>query len=259
MTRRTALKLGLVATAGTLMAQRSASALGTVPIGMTRRTMPSGRTYLVRSRAATTAGAVVIGLHGTASNAQHCNDQFAVTGSLATSGWVHHAAASANDYTLVLGEAPSGTWNVGGGWPSAGANDDQYLLDVVADVKARQTNVDPAQVFIAGFSAGGAMAWRAAALHPDVFAACGSASGWAPLYPTTPIDCWHHHGTADITVPIRGGSGTKGYNFPGAHMEAQNATRDSRCVLYASNSGHSVPGWMAAQLWSFWTVNRHRP
>jgi len=251
--------MGLIATAGALVSPGMANALGTVPLGMTRRTLPSGRPYVVRPRVNPTPGAVVIGLHGTASTAQGCNNAFAVTGNAATTGWANHAAAPDRDYTLVLGEAPSGTWNVGGGWPSGGQNDDQYLLDVVADVKARQANVDPKQVFVAGFSAGGAMAWRAAALHPDVFAACGMAAGWAPMYPTTPIDCWHHHGTADLSVPIRGGVGTKGYTFPAAHLEAQYASRDSRCVLYATGSGHAVPGWMASQLWSFWTVTRLRP
>ncbi len=259
MSRRTALRLGMAAAAGVLVAQRGASALGTVPVGMTRRTLTSGRTYLIRPRVATTPGALVIGLHGTSSTAQGCNNAFAVTADPATTGWVGHAAARDRDYTLVLGEAPSGTWNVGHGWPSAGQDDDQYLLDVVADVKARHPNVDAAQVFVAGFSAGGAMAWRAAALYPDVFAACGMASGWAPMYPATRIDCWHYHGTGDLSVPIRGGLGTKGYTFPAAHLEAQNTTRDSRCVLYASSGPHGVPGWMAHQLWSFWTVARLRP
>jgi poly(3-hydroxybutyrate) depolymerase len=261
--RRTLLRAGgVLAVAATLaptLLGGTAWAQSTIPAGMTRRKLASGRTYLIRARLATSPGPVVIGLHGTALTAQSCNDTFWTTGQLSTTGWVKHAAASSRDYTLVLGEAVAGNWNVGNGWPSGTQDDDKYLLDVVADVLARQSNADSGSVFVAGFSAGGAMAWRAAALYPQTFAACGSLSGWTRIYPRTPIDCWHHHGTADATVPIRGGVGANGYTFPPAYLEAENAVRGSRVVMYSTSAGHLVPAWTADRLWEFWTVTRSRP
>ena len=218
---------------------------------MLRRTLPGGRTYLLQPGLALRPAPLVIGLHGTRLSAANCNDTFWVVGSPTASGWTKHALL--NGYTLVLGEARGGTWNVGAGWPSSGQDDVRYLLDVVADVRRLQLGVDPRRVFVAGFSAGGALAWRAAATHPEVFAACGSASGWATVRPQQPIDCWHHHGTADATVPINGGKGINGYVFPPAVAEARTAPRGSRVVLYPTATGHSTPPWMADRLWQFWT------
>lgn len=242
--------VGAVAMAGAAAAWEA----GAVPPGMVRRTLASGRTYAIRPRSGVTPAALVFGLHGTGQSAQHCNASFWVTGSSATTGWVNHAAK--HDYTLVLGDAADGTWNVGDGWPSGPQDDEQYVLDVLDDVKSKSTNVDASQVFIAGFSAGGAMAWRMAAAYGQLFAACGSVSGWASTRPTAPIDAWHVHGTGDTTVPLRGGVGINQYRFPAAASEAETAPRGSRVVLYATSGGHTTPGWIADRLWTFWTSSR---
>ena len=209
------------------------------------RTLPSGRTYWLSSPGHTR---LVIGLHGTALSAQNCNDSFWLN---QPGGWQGHAAGTG--YTLALGEAVAGRWNAGGNWPGGSQDDIQYLLDIVAD--AGQF----ASVFVAGFSAGGAMAWRACVERPDAFTAGGSASGWASSYPSQPLDFWHIHGTGDTTVPIRGGPGTMGVSFPEAAQEATKAPRGSRVVLYPTDGGHGTPGWMAVRLWQFWTVERARP
>jgi poly(3-hydroxybutyrate) depolymerase len=173
--------------------------------------------------------------------------------------WQTHAAQTG--YVLALGEQTTATslasWNVGGGWPSGPQDDMAYLAAVVADATAEAGPF--VEVFIAGFSAGGAMAWRAVCERPDLFAAAGSASGWAPAYPAAPMDCLHYHGTADTTVPIRGGTGALGHVFPPAHDEAKRTPRGHRVVLDPMAGGHAVPGWAAADLWEFWTVDRRRP
>jgi poly(3-hydroxybutyrate) depolymerase len=215
------------------------------------RTLPGGRTYWLSGAGPT----LVVGLHGRGLTAADCNTAFWVTGDPATAGWQQHAARTG--YALALGESVIGDWNVGGGWPGGNQDDLGYLLALVADADALGGPFDT--VFVGGFSVGGAMAWRAAAARPDVFTAAGSASGWAPVYPDHPVDAYHTHGTADPTVPVRGGPGILGFTFPPAADEARLTRRGSRVVLYPTAGGHAVPGWMAGALWSFWTADRARP
>jgi predicted esterase len=229
-----------------------------LPSSLVTRTLPSGRTYLVQPRAASTPGPVVFGFHGSAHDASNAEATFwVVPGDAAASGWSKHAAL--RDYTLVLGNGLSGRWNVGNGWPGGTQDDDAYALAVVDFVLASQPNADPAQVFAAGFSAGAAMAWRLAALYPDVFAACASFSGWAPVYPAQPIDAYRCHGTADTTVPILGGVGGSSYNFPPLEDEFRKSPRGSRIVLHPTAGGHVTPGWAAQRILDFWLVDRKRP
>jgi poly(3-hydroxybutyrate) depolymerase len=239
---------GALVAAGGFDATRLLAAAAPALIGVRRR-LPSGRTYWLSG----SGPVLVIGLHGSNLTAANVNGVMWVTGSPATTGWQQHAKL--RGYRLALAEGVAGgSWNVGGGWPSGRQDDMAYLLDVVADAGAT------GPVFAAGFSAGGALAWRAAAEHPEVFAAAGSASGWAPVRPTTPLDCYHIHGTGDTTVPIRGGFvSIYRFTFPAAADEARLAPRGSRVMLYPTTGGHGAPGWMAEALWSFWTVDRLRP
>lgn len=217
-----------------------AAAVAVPPLGGVRRTLPSGRTYVLSNPG---MPRLVVGLHGTGLSADNANRTFDNV-----QGWQGHAQA--NGYTLALGEAAAGSWNAGGGWPSSGHDDLGYLADVAADAAPAAT------AFVAGFSAGGAMAWTAAAMLPAVFAAAGSASGWAPVRAAQPVDVWHVHGTADTTVPVRGGAGTGGFDFPAAYLEAALAARGSRVVLEPTGGGHGTAGWMADRLWRFWATAR---
>ena len=211
-------------------------------------TLSGGRGYYLTPG----GGTLVIGLHGTDLSAANCNSTFWSQ----AGGWEAHALSKG--YTLALGTALNGAWNVGNGWQGGMQDDIQYLLSIVADVSTRNGLIDHA--YIAGFSAGGALAWRAATEHPDVFEACGMASGWATVRGILPMDCFHTHGDADTSVPIRGGKGTNSYVFPVASDEAVYAPRGSKVVLYPIPTfGHGTPGWMADRLWKFWTVDRLLP
>lgn len=228
-------------------------AAASAPLRGTHVTLPTGRTYW-RTGAGTR---LVVGVGATNATAQSANDAFWVTSSPATSGWQAHAEAG--DYVLALLEnLPGQSWNVGGGWPSGAQDDAGYALQVVAHAA---TAVGPfTEVFVGGFSAGGAMASRLLVDHPEVFAAGGSAAGWMPSYPTRPVDLRHYHGTGDTTVPVRGGFNTAfGFTFPAAFLEAERAPRGSRVVLYPHSGGHGVPGWAADDLWQWWTAGRHLP
>jgi hypothetical protein len=220
------------------------------PLMGVHRTLASGRTYWLSGSGST----LVVGLHGSNLSAANVNAGIWDTGVAATTGWQRHAEW--RGYRLALGEGVAGaSWNVGGGWPSGSQDDMGYLLDLVADAGPAD------QVFVGGFSAGAAMAWRAAAERPEVFAACGSGSGWAPVYPAGRIDCHHVHGDSDATVPIRGGPvSVFPYTFPAAYLEATRAPRGSRVVMESlPGAGHATPGWLADRWWHFWTVDRLAP
>lgn len=243
---RRAVLAGAAATAGGLLLTPPAGAEAT--LSGAHRPLPGGRTYWLSG----SGDRLVIGLPGTGLSAANCNGTFWT----ASGGWQAHAAGVG--YVLALAElAPSGGWNVGGGWDGGTQDDMTYLAALVADAAAVAGPF--VEVFVAGFSAGGAMAWRAVAERPDLFAAAGSASGWAPAWPAHPVDVIHYHGTGDTTVPIRGGAGTRGFVFPAAELEAERAPRGSRVALYATAGGHGTPGWAAADLWRFWTAARQRP
>lgn len=221
-------------------------ALPTPPAGMTRHTLASGRTYLAQPTPVIGAP-LVVGLHITAHDAINANDTFWVTGKPATTGWNQHARDKG--YHLILGEAIDGRWNVGAGWPGGTQDDEKYILDAVDDFELTSS---VSKVYVAGASAGGAMAWLMAAEHPEYFAGCAMASGWAPVPATRPIDCYHIHGTADGTVPYAGGAGVYGYVFPPLWREMEQAARGSYLVVQTTTGGHATPGWMAERIRQFW-------
>jgi poly(3-hydroxybutyrate) depolymerase len=239
-----------------LLGAAEAQAVPTPPAGMTRVTLPSGRTYLIRRRVASTPGPAIVGLHASAHDAANAEATFwVIPGHPEQSGWSRHAIL--RDYTLVLGEAVAGSWNVGGGWPGGSQNDEAYLVAVAADL-TELSNVDLGQIFVAGFSAGAAMAWTMAAKYPTLFSACAMFSGWASIHPGTRLDAYHMHGTADTTVPLLGGVGVSNFTFPNMSQESALATRDSMLIYNITSGGHATPGWAAQRVLDFFTHDRNR-
>jgi len=84
-----------------------------------------------------------------------------------------------------------------------------FTLDVIADAKTR-TSIDANRVYVAGFSAGGSMAWLMACNAAEHFAGYASVSG-ALRQPNDTSDCPNApvrflqvHGFADNQVPFEG-------------------------------------------------------
>lgn len=97
-------------------------------------------------------------------------------------------------------------------WPGrdGSARDDVgFVLDVVEDAKTK-ANIDPERIYVAGFSAGGSMAWLVACKQANAFAAYVSIAG-ALREPNDTTDCPSNpvrflqiHGFADNQVPFEG-------------------------------------------------------
>jgi poly(3-hydroxybutyrate) depolymerase len=246
----------------------AAAAVPPAPVpDATKVLLPGGRYYwLCGATGGVTTRPLVVGLTFSGHDAAWLESVSWVTGHSDTTGWRRHATG--NGYTLILPEPVSGAWNAGkgdndpnpNGWPGSGQDDETFLLNCAADVATR-TPVDPARVFVAGGSAGGAMAARVSIAHPDVFAACAMVAGWVPYrYPSQPWDCRIDHGGQDATVPIRGGAGANGYVFPAAYEAMARAPRGSRVPAYlVPAAGHEILGWWAGAAWGFWTTERARP
>lgn len=136
----------------------------------------------------------------------------------------------ATDAAGMLTVAPDGTRNALGKqfWnatdaccngPGAQVDDSAYLAALIREVEA-DYNVDRRRIFLVGHSNGGFMAYRMACDHADVVTALVSLEGATyadprKCSPTAPVATLEIHGTADATIPYRGGR-IFGHRYPGA-------------------------------------------
>ncbi|MEL6450475.1 MAG: alpha/beta fold hydrolase [Pseudomonadota bacterium] len=91
-----------------------------------------------------------------------------------------------------------------------GARDDVgFTFAVIEDAKTK-ANIDHSRIYVAGFSAGGSMAWLMACKAAAPFAGFASVSGAlrrpndTTNCPNAPIRMLHIHGFADAQVPFEG-------------------------------------------------------
>ncbi|OHV38545.1 poly(3-hydroxybutyrate) depolymerase [Parafrankia soli] len=161
--------------------------------------------------------------------------------------------ADEHGFVLAYGHAVDGSWNAGTCCAGTNGQDDiAYLRELVADV-ARRTPVDRSRVYVWGYSNGGMLAARAVCEAPDVFAAAGVVAGHL-LVPCDQarIRMMHIHGTADTTVPWRGGwSDYVHVTFPDARTESERVTSSSTVAGIPWDGGHAWPWWATGTLWGF--------
>ncbi|MEO0865081.1 MAG: alpha/beta fold hydrolase [Pseudomonadota bacterium] len=115
-------------------------------------------------------------------------------------------------YALI---APNGTMIQGrqtrrwAGRVGTARDDVAFALDVLADAATR-ADLDLGRVYVAGFSAGGSMAWLMACRAAERFAGFVSVSGAlrrpnpTDNCPNAPVRFLHIHGFSDAQVPLEG-------------------------------------------------------
>ena len=135
---------------------------------------------------------------------------------------------------LVYPDGLSRSWNAGSGCCGVAGNrgtpDTAFVATVVA-AALRDLPVDPARVYVVGYSNGGKLAWSLACVHPALFAAVAT-YGAVPLTPCPagrPLPSLLAVGVHDHVLPI-GGDPTAHPPTPSARVAARwLATRD-RCT-----------------------------
>jgi polyhydroxybutyrate depolymerase len=123
------------------------------------------------------------------------------------SGW--HKLAAQEGFLVVYPQATQfpQRWNAGPGWIVA-VDDVQFFRDMLTDLSGMAA-VDPARVYVNGFSNGGGMAQRIGCEAADLVAAIGSVAGAVETMegcsPARPVPAMVFHGTDDPVVIYEGG------------------------------------------------------
>lgn len=159
-----------------------------------------GGEYLAEAPEGAARGAVIF-LHGHGGRAGGVIRNEALKAPFLKAGWLFIAAQG----------APFREGSKGGSW-NARANearrDDVAFLSAVADDAAARFGAPRGRFLLAGFSAGGMMAWRVACDQPQSFMAYAPVSGllWRPLPERCagPAKLFHMHGWSDEVVPLEG-------------------------------------------------------
>jgi polyhydroxybutyrate depolymerase len=157
-------------------------------------------------------------------------------------------------------------WNAGfccGQAAADGLDDVGFLLRVIGDIRARFP-VDPARIYMTGFSNGAMLTHRFAAEHPEILAAAaplagaigGRASMQVPLWvipqPRLPLPMLIFHGDADRSVPYAGGrspgkGGAREYLSALAAAEFWAAANGCRSDALVENV---LPGRLERRTWA---------
>ena len=129
-------------------------------------------------------------------------------------------------------------------------DDIAYLMGLIQEVE-RTVSVDPARVFIVGYSNGGFMAQRLACEFPGRFAAVVSIAGAQSLdasdcQPAHGLHFLQIHGTADPTILYKGGKWFGG-SYPSARDTTQSWVNINGCdkeptTLPPINLESAIPG-----------------
>lgn len=161
--------------------------------------------------------------------------------------------ADAHGFDVAYGSGVGGAWNAGGCCGQPGVDDLGYLRSLVGSVAAA-TPVDRRRVYLIGFSNGAMMAYRAACELPDTFVAAGVVAG-ALLNGVdctgTTVHVYLIHGTSDKTVPINGGVGYHGYDFPAQSTDLDRVGTGSVIETHDWPGGHQYPPWATDALWQW--------
>jgi polyhydroxybutyrate depolymerase len=167
------------------------------------RTVQEGliqRQYLVMSPKDPAPGErfpVVMVLHGLGF------DRFSIS---TTAEWAR--AVEQDRFIAAFPQGVLNSWNAGPCCPAAsilGVDDVGFLQRVAAQLTQR-SDVDPARLYLTGFSNGGIMTYAMACARPELFAAVAPMAGTnlSGCAPAQPVSLLHMHGDPDEVVPYDG-------------------------------------------------------
>jgi polyhydroxybutyrate depolymerase len=114
--------------------------------------------------------------------------------------------AAASGFAVVYPDPVRGCWNAGF---CCGTADDVRFIKGLVERLSTEIRVDKSKVFAAGYSDGGAMAYRLACELSDRFTAIASVAGRLDLqscHPARPVSILEMHGTADTIVAYARGA-----------------------------------------------------
>jgi len=122
-------------------------------------------------------------------------------------------------------------------------NDEQFLLDLV-QYATRMYHVDQQRMYLIGHSNGGAMAYRMACHHPEVFSAVASLAGIgqyevSACKGSSPTGVLHIHGIADQTVLFQGGL-RNGKPYVGAVENVQRWAQINGCSAAVEEASTTI-------------------
>jgi polyhydroxybutyrate depolymerase len=188
------------------------------------------------------------------------------------------AGGSNNDYYGLFSRAddsaifvsPNG---IDAGWRNTDGRDVEFVKAMLAEFEA-DLCIDPGRIFATGFSFGGMMSNAIGCALADVFRAIAPMAGAIPnpdhLYSECnqvndhPIAMWMAHGDTDAVVPYSDGLDALNLFLERAECGTETvAVSPSPCVAYQGcmpdypihlcefSGGHSVPGFAAEGIWSF--------
>lgn len=203
--------------------------------GITARRLDSGgvkRCYLLYTPPgvdSTQPLPMIIALHGFASNGH---------GMSAMSAW--QPVADRAGFLVVYPDGSSFPlrWNIGAIANIPDIDDVQFVSDMIADVSGR-THIDPARIYITGFSNGGQMAHRVACQLDGQIAALGVVDG---IDPGMLEDC-----AASRPIAVMGFFGTgnplEGQTYPRWFYRLINVNPDAPQVLTHTAALDWAAGW----------------
>lgn len=145
---------------------------------------------------------LVFDLHGTFSDGEQQR---------ADSGF--RVVAEAEGFAVAWPDSLGSEWASWAGFGADGVDDVAFLRALVAEARSRVA-VDPARIYVTGFSNGGAMAQRLACEAADLFAAFVALAAATPsnqlttaaCRPAGPVPMLTVRGTTDQLIPFEGGT-----------------------------------------------------
>lgn len=188
-----------------------------------------------------------------------------------------HLQAAQNGWIVLYpeqgrGHNTSGCWNWFRPQDQGRAGGEPALLAGLAQSVAEKHGFSAQHCFVAGLSAGGAMAAILGQTHPDVFRAVGIHSGLAPRSANDVVTAFAamrgdplrsaealrlpaiiFHGSADATVAPRNAGHLAGHLREMAERVGQNSTRRCDILSGTNEASHQVELWRIAGAGHAWS------